>query len=102
MGEYVTNELHGEFEKRMEEEHVRINHRISNLEESVAEINKLAISVERLTLSVQAMVEEQKKQGNRLETLEGRDGAMWRAVISHIVMAVVGAVVCFALTKVGL
>lgn len=102
MGEYVTNELHGEFEKRMEEEHVRINHRISNLEESVAEINKLAISVERLTLSVQAMVEEQKKQGNRLETLEGRDGAMWRAVVSHIVMAVVGAVVCFALTKVGL
>lgn len=102
MGEYVTNELHGEFEKRMEEEHVRINHRISNLEESVAEINKLAISVERLTLSVQAMVEEQKKQGNRLETLEGRDGAMWRAIVSHIVMAVVGAVVCFALTKVGL
>lgn len=102
MGEYVTNELHGEFEKRMEEEHARINHRISNLEESVAEINKLAISVERLTLSVQAMVEEQKKQGNRLETLEGRDGAMWRAVVSHIVMAVVGAVVCFALTKVGL
>lgn len=102
MGEYVTNELHGEFEKRMEEEHVRINHRISNLEESVAEINKLALSVERLTLSVQAMVEEQKKQGSRLETLEGRDGAMWRAVISHIVMAVVGAIVCFALTKVGL
>lgn len=102
MGEYVTNELHVEFEKRMEEEHVRINHRISNLEESVSEINKLALSVERLTLSVQAMVEEQKKQGNRLEALESRDGEMWRAVVSHIVMAVVGAVVCFALTKVGL
>lgn len=103
MGEnYLSAELHGEFEKRMEEEHTRMNHRISNLEKSVEEINKLALSVERLTLSVQAMVEEQKKQGTRLETLESRDGKMWREVTSHIIMAIVGAVVCFLLTKVGL
>lgn len=103
MGEnYLTAELHGEFEKRMEEEHTRMNHRISNLEKSVEEINKLAISLERLTLSVQSMVEEQKKQGARLETLESRDGKMWREVTSHIIMAIVGAVVCFLLTKLGL
>ena len=99
---YLTTELHGEFEKRMEDEHVRMNHRISNLEKSVEEINKLAISLERLTLSVQSMVEEQKKQGTRLETLESRDGKMWREVTSHIIMAIVGAVVCFLLTKLGL
>ena len=99
---YLSAELHGEFEKRMEDEHTRMNHRISNLEKAVDEMNKLALSVERLTLSVQAMVEEQKKQGSRLETLEGRDGKMWREVTSHIIMAIVGAVVCFLLTKVGL
>ena len=99
---YLTTELHGEFEKRMEDEHTRMNHRISNLEKSVEEINKLAISLERLTLSVQSMVEEQKKQGTRLETLESRDGKMWREVTSHIIMAIVGAVVCFLLTKLGL
>lgn len=99
---YLTTELHGEFEKRMDDEHTRMNHRISNLEKSVEEINKLAISLERLTLSVQSMVEEQKKQGTRLETLESRDGKMWREVTSHIIMAIVGAVVCFLLTKLGL
>ena len=99
---YLTTELHGEFEKRMDDEHTRMNHRISNLEKSVDEINKLALSVERLTLSLQAMVEEQKKQGIRLETLESRDGKMWREVTSHIIMAIVGAVVCFLLTKLGL
>lgn len=103
MGEnYLSAELHGEFEKRMEEEHTRMNHRIGNLEKSVEEINKLAISLERLTLSVQSMVEEQKKQGTRLETLESRDGKMWREVTSHIIMAIVGAVMCFLLTKIGL
>ena len=99
---YLTTELHGEFEKRMDDEHTRMNHRISNLEKSVEEINKLAISLERLTLSVQSMVEEQKKQGTRLETLESRDGKMGREVTSHIIMAIVGAVVCFLLTKLGL
>ena len=103
MGEnYLTTELHGEFEKRMDDEHTRMNHRISNLEKSVEEINKLAISLERLTLSVQSMVEEQKKQGTRLETLESRDGKMWREVTSHIIMAIVVAVVSFLLTKLGL
>lgn len=97
-----TIPMHGEFEKRMDDEHTRMNHRISNLEKSVEEINKLALSVERLTLSVQAMVEEQKKQGVRLETLESRDGKMWREVTSHIIMAIVGAVVCFLMTRLGI
>lgn len=100
--EFVTMQFHNEYAKRMEEEHVRQNHRISNLEKAVEENGKLALSIERLTISVQSMVEEQKEQGKRLETLEDRDGEMWRKTIGYIITALVGAVVGYIFTQIGM
>ena len=36
------------------------------------------------------MVKEQEKQGRRLETLEDRDGAMWRKIMAYGATAIVG------------
>lgn len=47
------------------------------------------------------MVREQEKQGKRLETLEGRDGDMWRKVVGYVVTAVVGIVLGFMATQMG-
>ncbi|MDE6917403.1 MAG: hypothetical protein K2P39_11480, partial [Lachnospiraceae bacterium] len=62
----------------------------------------LTTSVEKLATNMESMLKEQEKQGERLGTLESRDGEMWRKVVSHVVTAVVGAVVCYLLMQVGI
>ena len=42
------------------------------------------------------------EQGKRLETLESRDGEMWRKVIGYIATAIVGIVVGFIFTHFGM
>lgn len=48
------------------------------------------------------MVKVQEQQGKRLETLEGRDGEMWRKVFGYIVTAVLGIVIGFAFRQIGM
>ncbi len=47
------------------------------------ELNQLTASVSKLASSIESMVKEQEKQGRRLETLEDRDGAMWRKIVAY-------------------
>ena len=102
MDDFLTINEHKEFAKRMEEEHIRQNHRIGVLEKLVEENRNLALSIERLTISVQNMVSEQKAQGERLEALEDRDGEMWRKAMGYLLTAVIGGVVGFMFKKVGM
>ena len=99
---YLTMELHNEYARRMEEEHERQNARISALEKSSKENTKLTIAVEKLALSVQQMVTEQKEQGERLEALENRDGEMWRKVVSYAVTALIGIIIGFIFKQIGM
>ena len=76
----ITRAEHEEFRRRIEEENRRQDKRIELLEENTKQIAALTTSVEKLALSVESMVKEQEQQGTRLETLEARDGEMWRKV----------------------
>lgn len=98
----ITRAEHEEFRRRLEEENARQDKRISLLEDSVREMNALTTSVERLAVSVEGMVKEQEKQGKRLETLEGRDGEMWRKVVGYIATAVIGIIIGFVFTQIGM
>ncbi len=98
----ITRAEHEEFRKRLEEENRRQDRRIELLEASVREIGALTTSVEKLALSVESMVKEQEKQGNRLEVLEGRDGEMWRKVVGYIATAVIGIILGFIFTQIGM
>lgn len=91
--QYLEVDVHNEFAKRMEAEHERQNHRIEAMEESLKETRTLALAIERLTISVKSMVEVQKDQNNRLETLENRDGEMWRKVVGYVITTIVGLVI---------
>lgn len=99
---WVSMEFHEEYAKRMQEEHMRQNHRISNLEKDVKESTKLAIAVERLTLSLERMVQEQQAQGIRLESLEKQDGEKWRKFVGYIIAGVVGIVLGFLFKQIGM
>ena len=98
----ITRAEHVELEKRMQDEHKRQNHRIDELEKAFEQNNKLLISVEKLALSMENMQKELRDQSNRLDTIEGRDGEMWRKVVGYVVTAVIGAVIGFVFTQIGM
>lgn len=98
----ITRAEHNEFVKRIDEEHSRTNQRLKNLEEQTKQMTDIAVSVKELAISVKQMAETQKVQGEKLEQLENRDGEMWRKISSYVLTAIIGAVVCFVLTHLGL
>ena len=98
----ITRAEHDEFAKRPDEENKRQNRRIDALEEMVREISSLTASVAKLASSMESMLKEQERQGERLEALEGRDGEMWRKVTGYIITAVTGIVLGFIFTRIGM
>lgn len=98
----ITRAEHAEFCRRMEDEHKRINHRLSDTEESIRRIGELTASVEKLAQSVENMARAQGKHEERLEELEGRDGETWRKVSSYVLTAVIGAILTFVLMQIGI
>ena len=102
MGEPISREEHEEFSRRMEEHNKRQDRRIELLVGNTKQIGALTVSVEKLAQSIETMVKEQEQQGKRLETLEGRDGEMWRKVTGYIVTAVVGILIGFVFTQIGM
>lgn len=105
----ITRAEHEEFRRAIETENKRLadedkrqNRRIEALEESVRQIGALTTSVEKLALSIESMVKEQEQQGKRLEVLEGRDGEMWRKVTGHVITVIIGAVLGYIFTQIGI
>lgn len=62
--------------------------RLKKLEETVETIHDLAISVNTLATNMQHMLDELKNQGDRLTTLEKKDGDMWRNLLKGLVTGV--------------
>ena len=98
----ITRAEHVEFEKRMQEEHNRQNHRIDELERAFEQNNKLLVTVERIAISIEQMQKELLNQGERLTEIESRDGEMWRKVVGYIATAVAGVFVGFVFKQIGM
>lgn len=99
-GDYVSRHEHEEFRrsmesenKRLEEENDRQNHRLNALEETVKQVAAISTSVEKLALNMENMLKEQVSQGQRLATLENRDGEMWRKAVGYVVTTIISIVV---------
>ena len=99
--DYLLRQAHEEFAGRMEDEHRRINHRLSKVEETIGEINRLTLSVQSLAESVQRMCKEQERQSERLQTLEDRDGDNWRALMKYLLTGIAGALAGFIASWLG-
>jgi len=102
MPEYITREEHNEFEKRIEAENDRQNHRLTKLETDMGDLSKLTISVEKMAVNMERMVKEQEKTSSRLTSLEQEPADKWRKFAWAIFIAVAGAVVGAALGRFGL
>ena len=108
-GDYISRHEHEEFRRsmeaenqRLEDENKRQNHRLEALEDTVKQVAAISTSVEKLALNMENMLKEQVNQGKRLETLESRDGEMWRKVVGYVITAVVGIVVGFLFKQLGM
>lgn len=83
----------GEYEeamKRVEAEEHRQNKRLDNLEESIATLTELTISIEKIAVNIEQMQKELTKQGERLEKIESEPGENWKKVVWLIIAALVG------------
>ena len=98
----ITRAEHEEFRRRLEESNARQDKRISLVEESVKRIDAMTTSIEKLALNMENMLKEQLSQGKRLETLEGRDGEMWRKVVGYVITTFLGVLVGFICTRFGM
>jgi len=52
--------------------------------------------------AVRHLILKHRRHVQRLETLESRDGEMWRKVVGHVVTFTVGAVLAFLFAQVGM
>ena len=98
----ITRAEHEEFRRRLEEENKRQDKRLELVEAAVQKNNAMAASVEKLATNMENMLKEQEKQGKRLETLENRDGEMWRTVASYLITAIIGIVLGFVFKQIGM
>lgn len=102
MDDPITRAEHEEFRRRIEDENKRQDRRLELLEHTVQQISDLTTSVEKLAVSMEGMLREQEKQGTRLETLEDRDGEMWRKIIGYAATAAVGIIIGYVARQIGL
>lgn len=97
MSEYISREEHKEFAERIDAENERQNKRLSSLEETVKEIQRLTIAVERMAVSMEAMTKEIASQGQRLDAIEKEPADKWKnavwVVVSALIAAAIGALV---------
>lgn len=91
--EFVRLEVHKEFEKRIEDENERQNHRIASLEDNFKVVQNLVVSTEKLALSMEAMAKELARQGNCLRELEFKPVKRWELVVTSIITGIIGAIV---------
>lgn len=98
----ITRAEHEEFRRRIEEEEHRQNRRLDIAEGNISKLMELTASIERLATNMENMVKEQERQGDRLETLESRDGKKWRQVSGYVITAIVGIVIGYIFLQIGM
>ena len=98
MDEPISRAEHEEFAKRIDAQEKRQDKRLEMLENTVREIGALTLSVQRLAQSIESMVEEQERQGRRLQALEDRDGEKWRKLMGYIATALTSGAVTLLLS----
>ena len=93
--------------KRLEDENNRQNKRIEQLEDTVNQIvvqqlTTLTGTIQALKTSVDNTIKEQAAIGERVKKLEDKDGDMWRTAVKYVLSAVLGGVVVFIMSRIGI
>lgn len=76
-----------------------VDNNVQKIEKNIAQIHELAASVRELAASVKQIADSQKRMNEKLESLQNKDGEMWRKLVSYAITAVAGAIIMQAFQK---
>lgn len=86
-----------------------LKHRMDEVEKMTESINNLAISVEKLAMSVSTTLERQdtyegrlKQQGERIGELEKAGAEKWSQIVKSAIAAAATGLVCYVMAKLGM
>lgn len=102
MPESVDKETIKELVRRLDAENERQNRRLQVIENNMEKLNALQVSISKIELNVETLLNGQKRQNERLGNLEGKDGNNWRKTVEYVLFAVLGAVVLYFLRMGGI
>ena len=94
-----------EHEKRLtavEERSKSNTKRIDKLEESTEAINRLATSMEVMAERQEQVVDSVDKLDGKVTALEQKPAKRWDGIVDKLIWAVLGALVAFVLSQIGL
>lgn len=77
-------------------------HRLDRLEANWEALNKLAVSVETMGVNIANMDKTIQKLDKKVEEQEAKPGKRWEAVAEKAILVIVGAVIAYMLSKIGM
>ena len=99
MDNLITRQEHEEFARRIDAENERQSKRISALEDNVKEVHELTVSVGKMAVNMENMLNAIERQGNliekqndRLDQIEKEPAETHKKIKMSIVTAIVSAV----------
>lgn len=99
IGRTEHDRIHEEFSERMDAENARQNKRLDVLENAVNQMNSLTISVERMAVNMENMLEAIEHQGNlienqneRLDKIEKEPADNYKQIKMLIITTIIGAI----------
>ncbi len=78
--------------ERLHDEEKRQNRRIELLEQNMVTLQDLAMSVQKLAINMEGMLEEQKSQGDRLDKLEEEPARAWKDAKKTIITVIISTI----------
>ena len=68
----------------------------------VQQLTALTGTIQALKTSVDTTIKEQNAIGERVKKLEDKDGDMWRTAVKYVLSALLGGLVVFVLSRIGI
>lgn len=100
--------VNAEFDKLTAEDK-RLNERLKAVEginKQLSDMNttmqKQSDNIGELSRNIASLTKARAEDAERLEKLEGRDGDMWRTVLKYATTVVVGALIGYVCTRIGI
>lgn len=92
MSEFISRNEYEEYKERMHDEHNRQNNRIKQLEDAYKQQGEIISSIKELAATQKGILEEQKKQGERIEHIEQIPANRWNTLVVGVLSAAAGSV----------
>ncbi|MBR2715998.1 MAG: hypothetical protein IKB73_07335 [Ruminococcus sp.] len=85
---YISRREHDEYVKRMEDEHKRLNNRLVVVEKASKDMQELIANVGKMAVNMEHMIDEQRSQSERLESLEKLPYQNWNIIKNGVYNAI--------------